>query len=33
MMSCGPKRAKCYGKRCVEHSKKTEKQLATHKDS
>jgi hypothetical protein len=29
LVSCGPKRMKCYGKRCVETLAKKEKQINT----
>ena len=33
ILSCGPKRMKCYGKRCVETSIKKESCLPLHRNS
>lgn len=33
LLSCGPKRAKCYGKRCVETTIKKEKSNSSNQNS
>ncbi|WP_460573794.1 hypothetical protein [Flavobacterium koreense] len=33
IISCGPKRMKCYGKRCVETSIKKESSVHSHRNS
>lgn len=33
IISCGPKRMKCYGKRCVETSIKIESSVPSHRNS
>ncbi|WP_395043964.1 hypothetical protein [Flavobacterium sp.] len=33
LTSCAPRRARCYGKRCVETSVKKEKSLLNYRDS
>ncbi|WP_345093097.1 hypothetical protein [Flavobacterium chungnamense] len=33
ILSCGPKRMKCYGKRCVETSIKKESSVPSHRNS
>ena len=33
IISCGPKRMKCYGKRCVETSIKRESSVPSQRDS